>query len=536
LALAAGTLIPAVPSLADPADHHHEEITMIRSWFTVVAASLVTVLSLAAAETVSVPQIWNDTALADWATPIAGLNVRPGHYSSAEYYSVPGDNLRTYPVYHPDAEPPGYWDELQKKKPEPLLDTRATRTAADWVTDGARVFREMDNVLMRTADPQVIAQARDARSFEGFMKLPDGTALGPRWVVTDHGVMLTVPACAAACHIGTGPGGSLLFGGPGGGRAGSPRLGFQTALNGPEGTRRRLRQTYPGDDDGTASWREFTTPWAPDERIERMRSWSRTELELTSTSRMGRSFGGGVFARANTSPFIVSKMTDLQNLRYSRYLDATATHRLRGPEDLARYTALVSGADPLDFGPHRILTDEQRRMRFRYADELLYALGAYMMALEPPRNPAVVPPDVLAQGERVFRREGCVNCHTPPDYTNGKLTLAQGWTPPADHPNRADILPLSVGTDPGLALRTRKGTGLYKIPSLRGVWYRPRLLHDGSLASLEEMFAPARLDADYQSRGWNPPDTTSRAISGHTFGLALATEDKAALLAFLRSL
>jgi hypothetical protein len=395
----------------------------------------------------------------------------------------------------------------------------------------------MDNVLMRTNDPRVIAQARDPRSFEGFMKLPDGTALGPRWVVTDQGVMLTVPACGAACHIGSRADGTLMFGGPGGGRAGSLRLGFQTALNGPEGTRRRLQQTYPGDSDGTATWREFTTPWSPDERIERMRSSSPRDLEQRAgTSGMGQSFGGGVFARGNTSPFFVSKMSDLQNLRYSRYLDATGTHRLRGPEDVARYTALVSGADPLDFGPHRILTDEQRHMRFRYADELLYAIGMYLMSLEPPRNPGVAPRDVLTRGERVFQREGCVNCHTPPDYTSGKLTLAEGWHPPPNHPNRDDVLPVSVGTDSGLALRTRKGTGFYKIPSLRGVWYRPRLLHDGSLASLEEMFDRARLNPDYRSKGWNPPGTTARAITGHTFGLALETGDKAALLAFLRSL
>lgn len=45
----------------------------------------------------AVPRIWDDAALADWATPVAGLNLRPGQYSSAEYYSVPADNLRTYP-------------------------------------------------------------------------------------------------------------------------------------------------------------------------------------------------------------------------------------------------------------------------------------------------------------------------------------------------------------------------------------------------------------------------------------------------------
>jgi hypothetical protein len=85
-------------------------------------------------------------------------------------------------------------------------------------------------------------------------------------------------------------------------------------------------------------------------------------------------------------------------------------------------------------------------------------------------------------------------------------------------------------------MKTRKGTGFYKNPSLRGVWYRPLLLHDGSVASLEEMFDPDRLKPDHVPGGWTGLGVTKRAIPGHPFGLGLNTEDKAALLAFLRSL
>ena len=69
-----------------------------------------------------VPKTWDERALADWATPVAGLNVRPGHFSEREYYAAPVDNLRTYPVYDPEHEPAGYWEALQKKTPEPLLE------------------------------------------------------------------------------------------------------------------------------------------------------------------------------------------------------------------------------------------------------------------------------------------------------------------------------------------------------------------------------------------------------------------------------
>ena len=54
-----------------------------------------------------IPKTWDEGALADWATPVAGLNARPAHISSREYYSVPEYSLRSYPVYMPGREPAG---------------------------------------------------------------------------------------------------------------------------------------------------------------------------------------------------------------------------------------------------------------------------------------------------------------------------------------------------------------------------------------------------------------------------------------------
>jgi len=499
---------------------------------TLLSLGALAVLSVAlpAQGPTAAPRIWDDAALVDWATPVATLNVRPAHYSSAEYYRMPGENLRTYPVYPPDREPPGYWEELQKKKPEPLVDVSKMRSAADWVAAGERAFREVDNFWSRTSDPALIAQARDPRTFEGVFQLPDGTAFGPRWVVTADGVKLSSPACSA-CHFTVRTDGTVTFAGPRGPRPpGSPPLIPRGLGVIAAGAPLAMQRFYEGDSRSVATWRTWTVPWAPDERIESRRDASDRELQ-------GLAAGDpGVFNRPHGSPYYATKIPDLQILRYSRYLDATGTHRLRGPEDAARYAAFITGADPMDFGPHHILTDAQRRMRFRYADEVLYALGMYLMSLEPPRNPDTGAAEPIARGEQVFRREGCVNCHVPPNYTSGRLTVAQGWEPPANHPNRDDIANVSVGTDPGLALRTRKGTGFYKIPSLRGVWYRPRLLHDASVTSLEEMFDPARTSPEYEPKGWNPPGMTKRAVPGHTFGLSLNAEDRKALLAFLRSL
>src|SRR6516164_5890063 len=43
----------------------------------------------------SVPKTWDEAKLEDWATPLAGINVRPATISARDYYALPIDNLRT---------------------------------------------------------------------------------------------------------------------------------------------------------------------------------------------------------------------------------------------------------------------------------------------------------------------------------------------------------------------------------------------------------------------------------------------------------
>src|SRR5262245_43408454 len=112
------------------------------------------------------PKTWDAKALADWATPVAGLNVRPGHFSEEEYYRAPVDNLRTYPVYYPGREPEGYWEMLQKVGPKPLIEPETLKTEADWIRAGKRVFEEYDIPAFRTYGLDVIAAARSPKTFD----------------------------------------------------------------------------------------------------------------------------------------------------------------------------------------------------------------------------------------------------------------------------------------------------------------------------------------------------------------------------------
>jgi hypothetical protein len=173
--------------------------------------------------------------------------------------------------------------------------------------------------------------------------------------------------------------------------------------------------------------------------------------------------------------------------------------------------------------------------RTRYGDEQLFALARYLYALEPPPNPNG-PDSLSARGKLVFEREGCATCHTPPLYTNNMLTPVDGFTPSEADRARFDVMTIRVGTDPGLALRTRRGTGYYKVPSLKGVWYRGPFGHSGSVATLEDWFDPRRTRPDYVPTGFRGPGVERRAVPGHLFGLGLAAEDRRALVAFLRTL
>ena len=70
----------------------------------------------------------------------------------------------------------------------------------------------------------------------------------------------------------------------------------------------------------------------------------------------------GTFPRFNGSPFFINHMPDLIGVKDRKYLDATATHRNRGPEDIARYGILVTDADDGAIGPHTFKSEAVRKL------------------------------------------------------------------------------------------------------------------------------------------------------------------------------
>jgi cytochrome c551/c552 len=255
----------------------------------------------------------------------------------------------------------------------------------------------------------------------------------------------------------------------------------------------------------------------------------------------------GTLGRQGTSILFPPTVPDLIGVKDRVYLDHGGLGRHRNIGDLMRYMAINQAADFLNdydgyipVGVKHKTLPPAGKSRFvgtfdRYSDAQLYALAKYVYSLKPPVNPNKTN-TLSAHGKEVFIKQGCVSCHTPPLYTNNMLTPADGFEVPAAHRQQYDIFEISVGTDPGYTLKTRRGTGYYKVPSLKGVWYRGPFLHDGSLATLADVLDPRRVRDDYVPTGFRGAGVTTKAVRGHEFGLDLAPNDRAALLAFLNTL
>jgi hypothetical protein len=476
----------------------------------------------------TVPKIWDARLLATWSVPIAGVQATPNFYTEAEYYSAPVENLRTYPVYHPDYEPQGYREGLKKQGPQPLIEMETINTEQDWIEAGRRVFDELDVPLSRTGDPRIINYLNDREAIkrEGVKLTKAGVIPGIRWVVDKEGELKVGLSECSTCHTRVMDDGTVIRGAQGNLSLGITPIGILL-----EGFLKDLERR--GLSLAQSEYNAYAVPWVKDDIHQRFKTMSEEEISQVDGVPLP-----GTIPRFNGSPYYITKIPDLIGVKERRYLDHTGTHLNRGPEDIARYGILVALADDGAIGPYKFFTEEQRRLPYRYSDEAMYALGKYIYALEPPVNPN--PFDILAKrGQKVFTRAGCATCHTPPLYTNNTLIPVDGFTPPQDDPatSRLHIFrDLRIGTDPNLALKTRKGTGYYKVPSLKGLWYRGLLEHSGSIASLEEWFDPRRLRNDYVPSGWKGPGIRNRAVKGHEFGLNLAPGDKGALMAFLKSL
>jgi len=202
-----------------------------------------------------------------------------------------------------------------------------------------------------------------------------------------------------------------------------------------------------------------------------------------------------VTTEAGTEPV---RIPDLRPVHFLTYLQQDATIRARDLTTLAiRIETLLITNWGQVVRPPRVVA---------------LALAAYIDSLAD----SLPPPDFAAaaspNGAGLFEAT-CSSCHVPPAFTGEPVSLAV------------------IGTDPTIGLSADRGTGAYRVPSLRGVGARGPLLHDGTLPSVDAMFDPARLTDTFAQRLHG-----AGTVPGHLFGLDLSDGDRQDLLTYLHSL
>jgi hypothetical protein len=485
--------------------------------------------------TVAIPRTWDDQAVASLEVPLAVASASPVHIPSTYYYGIPVRPIyKSYAVYYPSKEPSGYIDWLKRQEPQVAFDATNLNTPADWMAAGELVFDApvgYGHIAAFGSDLYL----RDPSWYQetGAPLARDGTLPFYRYVIRKKGKIEIGLFSCGMCHTRVMPDGSVVKGAQGNfpfDRAGAWDAKQASIFMAPVNNfiARRFDRAL------------FATPWIKPDPFPEL-----GKLSARGIAARNAAIPPGVNARHGTSPYTPAKVPDLIGIQERRYLDATGLVRHREIGDLMRYAALNQDADAMarygDYVPQEEFpfgtapADPAKVDSGRYSDEQLYALAFYIYSLKPPQNPNQF--DALAaRGQQVFERERCVTCHTPPLYTNNKLTPAVGFTPPAADVVNYDVMNISVGTDPALATKTRRGTGYYKVPSLKGVWYRGPFEHNGSAATLEDWFDPNRLRDDYVPTGFKGFGVKSRAVKGHAFGLQLPADEKRALIAFLKTL
>lgn len=188
---------------------------------------------------------------------------------------------------------------------------------------------------------------------------------------------------------------------------------------------------------------------------------------------------------------------DLWGLRAQTVLTQAGTIRHESPVALAIRTET------------QLLHANHERVRPPRA--LAFALAVYLYSLTPPRRAR--PHDPRGERGRAIFQAQCAGCHRNAAFGGPPVRAAR------------------VGTDPALANGHARGTGRYRPPALLDLEHAAPLLHDGTVASLDELLSPDRLSPSY-TRGARGPG----AVPGHEFGTELSPGDKTALTRYLLTL
>ena len=375
-----------------------------------------------------IPRIWDDESMRDVELPLAA-RIPVHHISSQFYYQIPvRPNLKTYPIYAPGREPEGYWQWLLQQEPASAFDPAALETKEDWIKAGELVF-EAPKDFTPFDDPFTDVRNPKWYEYTGIQSTPAGVVPFYRYVIRKKGtVEVNLDSCAE-CHTRLMADGTVLKGAQGSvpfGRIFAYRLAND----------KTIRQKDPAKH---VSLDFYGAPWIhPDPTAPLSEKTIADFVEQLST------VPPGVNVRQGTSVLYPAQIPDLIGVEDRLYLDHTGLQQHRSIADLMRYDAINNFIEEVtDYNGFRpvSLSDKLPDVKTlaRESDLELYALALFLYSLKPPPNPNPFD-ETAARGKKVFEREGCGGCHTPPLYTNNMLTPADGFQVPDEDRKKYRIL------------------------------------------------------------------------------------------------
>jgi hypothetical protein len=160
----------------------------------------------------------------------------------------------------------------------------------------------------------------------------------------------------------------------------------------------------------------------------------------------------------------------------------------------------------------------------------LAPLEAYIRSLRTPPLKQDLPTDVVREGATLFVDKGCLDCHNGPSGESAQIySYEEMGTDPAMkyifNPTEIPGGELCCGLESGDGFEV---TGGVKAPRMTGLENQGRYLHNGSIASLEELFCLAPRD---------PSTDYAQKSTGHMMTCEGLTEaERRALITYLTSL
>jgi hypothetical protein len=175
-------------------------------------------------------------------------------------------------------------------------------------------------------------------------------------------------------------------------------------------------------------------------------------------------------------------ISDLRPIRYQQNLHHAATLRNNEVALAVRIETLIITSHSTSIRPPR---------------KVVAALTAFLLDLAPTKPL----PSADTPGAKLFEAD-CANCHSGEGRSGPPIQLSV------------------VATDPLVGQSPDRGTGTYRVPSLRSVGDRHRLFASGSIEDINDLLTPSE----------------ERSKKGHTYGLSLSVTNRALLLDYLRNL